>query len=78
MKPEDELARLEDSDEWDWEHPEVHEPSPRPEAVVPVRFAPGELAQVETAADRTGRKLTDYVREAALTAARKHEAAAGG
>jgi hypothetical protein len=65
-KEREELRELQDPDSWDWEQGEVHGPAVNPTAVVSIRFTREEFERVATAAERSGRKLTQYVHDAAL------------
>ena len=67
---EEEVRQLEDPDHWDWEHVERVTPSKSAGAVVAIRFSSEEFAEVDAGAERSGRKLTQFILEAALTRAR--------
>jgi len=58
--------------------PQANKPSPREESkpgfrakTISTRLTPDELAEVETAAERAGKPLSEWLREMALTASRE-------
>jgi len=59
-----------DFEEWGEPLPERVQPSPRLASMVSVRFAPDEVVEIRAAADRAGRSLSDFVRQAALSCVR--------
>jgi hypothetical protein len=62
----DESIAMED---WDYENMEVHEGHAAPRAVFSVRMTHRELAEIREAAEKSGKKTGEYIREAALLAA---------
>ena len=73
---DEELKALEDSlddpDEWDWDNAVIVHPTERPGSIVSVRFSPADFQTVGGCAERMGKKLTDFIREAALAYAAQH------
>lgn len=57
---------LEDPASWDADRAERHPPARRRRAILSVAFEPAELEQIAARAERDGKRLTDFVREAAL------------
>ena len=58
---------LQDPANWDFEHPLPMSRGPRPQrAIVSVPFKPTELRRVAIGAERTGEKVSVFVRRAAL------------
>ena len=57
---------LEKSDNWDYERPEVREPVKAPRVVVSVAFRRNDFKQVSEYAERKGKKISEFIREAAL------------
>jgi hypothetical protein len=75
---DEEFARLRDNSQWDFDDPIVVDPKPNPDRRVAfsVRFKPAELDFLREVALRRGMKLSEFVREAAVAAARQDTAAA--
>ncbi len=63
-------AWLRDDSQWDRDNPEVHEGVSNPRSSFSVRFEHGELEQVMHAAQAAGMKTGEFIRNAALAAAR--------
>ncbi|MDP2952738.1 MAG: hypothetical protein Q8O76_05435, partial [Chloroflexota bacterium] len=57
---------LENSQNWDYERPEVKEPVKLPRVVVSVAFRRDDFAQVSEYAERLGKKVSEFIREAAI------------
>lgn len=57
---------LENSDNWDYERPIVREPVKAPRVVVSVAFHRPDFARVSQAAERSGMKTSEFIREAAI------------
>ena len=57
-------------DSWDWKNAEVLPPVVNPRAVVSVAFPARDFAAVAGMARLTGKKLSEFIREAALARAR--------
>ena len=60
----------EDPEEWDLENAETRPPVANPRAVVSVAFPARDFEVVATAARLAGKKLSEFIREAALARAR--------
>jgi len=67
---DEELKQLEDPDEWDWDHAVRVKPAGKPGAAVLLRFTNEEFYEVDAGAERLGKKLTEFIKEAALSKAR--------
>lgn len=63
---EKELSDLENPDSWDDNSIEVHQPVKDPRAVVSVGFAPDDFRLVSKYAKAHGKKVSVFIREAAL------------
>ena len=57
---------LEETTTWDADRAERHPPARRRRAVVSVPFEPAAFERIAACAERDGKRLTDFVREAAL------------
>jgi len=71
---DEELARLKDEDEWDFEAAERQRAPRGRRAIVSVGFKPADFALVSEAAERRDRPLSQFIREAAIDRARGHDA----
>ncbi len=67
------MDRPEEQDEWDLEHAEKRVPSRRARAIVSVAFPREDFEAVEIAAERLGKKLSEFIREAAVARALPQE-----
>lgn len=67
---DEDLKKLEDADEWDWENAVTVHPSGKSGTVVAVRFSADQLELVARYTESQGKKLSDFVRDASLTQAR--------
>ena len=67
---EEELEALENADEWDWEHGELHPSVANPSTAFTVRFSREESRALYAAAREAGVNVLEYIRAAALTKAR--------
>ena len=65
-KSRDVVDQLEDPEQWDWEHAEVHLPVKSPRVVLSVAFPSQHFEIVARCAEQMGKKLSEFVREAAL------------
>jgi hypothetical protein len=74
---EDELAALEDPEQWDWDHPIVLPPVPDAGARFAVRFNSAEVARLDAAARARGVDILQFIHDAALDAAAARPAARG-
>lgn len=61
---------LRDDSHWDWDSAELHEGRGSARSTFRVRFEPGELGEVFHAAQAAGMKTGEFIRTAALAAAR--------
>jgi predicted ABC-class ATPase len=57
---------VQESDHWDLDGGEIHEPVKRPRAVVSVSFERNDFEQVADAARAAGVRISEYIRDAAL------------
>jgi len=62
-------------DNWDYEHPEVHHAVREPRAVYSVRFARSDIRGVRRAAEAAGVTTSEFIRNAAIAAAKGESAA---
>jgi len=69
---EKELKELEDPATWDSEHGEERPGVRDPRAVVSVAFSAREFQEVAAHARKSGLKLSEFIRDAALAQARHH------
>ncbi len=60
---------LENPENWDFEHAETKEPFKAPRVVVSVAFRNKDFATVSNYAERMGKKVSEFIREAALNTA---------
>jgi hypothetical protein len=65
MSQERELE-LEKEESWDYERPEVREPVRASRVVVSVAFRRDDFEPVSRYADRIGKKISEFIREAAI------------
>lgn len=63
-------AELRDESRWDWDNPEVQEGNRTARSSFSVRFESGELRLIREAARAAGMKTGEFIRNAALAAAR--------
>ncbi|MBI4287627.1 MAG: hypothetical protein HY671_04250 [Chloroflexi bacterium] len=66
---------LESSENWDYDHPVVREPVKASRVVVSVAFQRLDFNRVAQAAERSGKKVSEFIREAALEKASGSRAA---
>jgi hypothetical protein len=59
-------GELENSESWDYERPEVREPVKASRVVVSVAFQRDVYARVSEYAEHTGKKISEFIREAAI------------
>ena len=71
---DDEIAQLQNEDEWDFEHAERARAPRSRRAIVSVGFRPTEFAVVAAAAERRDQPVSQFIRQAALDRARGHAA----
>lgn len=57
---------LENSESWDYERPEVRKPIKASRVVVSVAFQREDFARVSGYAEQLGKKVSEFIREAAL------------
>ncbi|HZS01150.1 MAG TPA: hypothetical protein VFE37_20700 [Chloroflexota bacterium] len=67
-----ELEELQNPENWDWEHPEIHHGRTTTVTEICVRFSSSELRAVAQAARRRELSLTAFIHQAALDAAAGH------
>lgn len=63
---------LQNSDMWDYDSAERRPGSPRGRVVVSVAFHRGDFNRVAVCAEQTGKRTSEFIREAALEKARRH------
>lgn len=71
---DDEIAQLQDEDEWDFEAAERQRTPRGRRAVVSVGFKPADFALVAAAAEKRDQPVSQFIREAALGRARERSA----
>lgn len=71
-----EIQALENSEEWEFEHATKRPGVKGRRAVVSVAFAREEFEIVDEGAERSGEKLSEFIRKAALGRAARHSAIA--
>jgi hypothetical protein len=57
---------VEDAETWDFEQPTVREPVKTPRVVVSVAFRRDDFVRVSAYAEQVGRKVSEFIREAAI------------
>jgi hypothetical protein len=57
---------LEKPENWDFDQAKTKEPITTPRAVVSVAFRNNDFAIISTCAERSGKKISEFIREAAL------------
>ncbi len=62
----DDERDLQDEDFWNFEHSETQTPPKAPRAVVSVSFSREDYARIIEAARRSDKKISEYIRDAAL------------
>lgn len=62
----DDERELQNEDSWDFEHAEVQTPRKAPRAVVSVALSREDYARIVDAARRSDKKISEYIRDAAL------------
>jgi hypothetical protein len=72
----EELAALQDPDNWDWEHVQRGTPNPRAGISYRVRFHGHEVHTIGDAARAQGVSAIEFIRRAALAAANESRQAA--
>src|SRR5438093_11997794 len=76
MKDKERLGELESSEYWDDASAERHPPVKGGRAIVSVALAREDFQRVAAAAERAGKKTSEFIREAALEKAREVQPAA--
>jgi hypothetical protein len=66
---------LEKAEAWDFDKPEIRGPVKTSRVVVSVAFRRDDFATVTRSAERSGKKVSEFIREAALEKASGHPAA---
>ena len=72
----EQLRALESAEEWDFEHASKRPGVKGRRAVVSVAFPRDEFEVVDEGAERSGEKLSEFIRKAALNRASRHSAIA--
>ena len=67
------LAKLQDTDNRDYDKAEIHEPVRNPRTVLSVAFNRADFLRVTECARQVGMRTSEFVREAALSVARKQQ-----
>lgn len=67
-----ELKELENGEEWDDASAELHQPARKARAVVSIAFPREAFDSVSAAAAEQGLKLSEFIRNAAITEAHEH------
>lgn len=57
---------IENSESWDYERPQMREPVKASRVVVSVAFRREDFAQISVYAERWGKKVSEFIREAAI------------
>jgi hypothetical protein len=70
---DDEIAQLQDEDEWDFETAERQRAPRGRRTIVSVGFKPAEFSVVAAAAEQHDRPLSQFIREAAIERARERD-----
>jgi hypothetical protein len=66
-------ADLHDKDQWDFDNAQQLPPERRPRAIVSVAFSAADFAVVSMAAEAAGMRVSTFIRDAAITKARRSE-----
>lgn len=75
MTMPDETNDLENYDAWNWTAAEKRPGNPKAPVTVSIKLAAAEFEAVADCAERDGTRVTDFIRTAALDAARERSSA---